>query len=486
MLDYFGQSPIVVRSSSLLEDAFGNSFAGKYDSLFCVNQGSREERLEDFIAAAKNIYASTMSERALRYRARRNILDQDEQMSLLVQRVSGDLYDKLYYPQAAGVGLSYNPYAWDKEIDPKAGVVRLVFGLGTRAVNRTDDDYTRVIALNVPAKRPEAGMDQVRRYTQHKADVLDMDANQLVSRDFAVVASQSPGLPIEVFASRDHEMERLAGETGRKDVFPWMLTFERLLEKTPFVEHMREMLQVLEGAYECPVDTEFTINCLDSENYRMNLVQCRPLHVTEAGQVHALPKALSEEDILFTTHGAVVGQSRSEPVDRLIYVIPSIYGNLPINDRYAIARLVGRLMRHQARRASEKVVMLGPGRWGTTMPSLGIPVSYAEISGVSFLCEIVSMHEGLTPDVSLGTHFFNELVEAEILYSALFPGRGDNWLNDAFFESMPNCLEDLVPEAAQRSGVVKVIDAANLPPGKTIQINANSIEQRVVCYLNGS
>jgi len=135
MLDYFGQSPIIVRSSSLLEDNYGNAFAGKYESVFCANQGSHQKRLEDFVAAVKTIYASTMSEKALRYRAQRGLLDRDEQMPLLVQRVSGNLHGNLFYPQVAGVGLSVNPYVWNKCIDPSAGMVRLVFGLGTRAVD---------------------------------------------------------------------------------------------------------------------------------------------------------------------------------------------------------------------------------------------------------------------------------------------------------------------------------------------------------------
>ena len=162
MLDYFGQSPIIVRSSSLLEDNYGNAFAGKYESVFCANQGPHAKRLQDFLSAVKTVYASTMSEKALRYRAQRGLLDRDEQMSLLVQRVSGGCYGSLFFPQIAGVGLSRNPYVWSECIDPAAGVVRLVFGLGTRAVDRSDDDYTRIVALNAPERRPESDFDEVR------------------------------------------------------------------------------------------------------------------------------------------------------------------------------------------------------------------------------------------------------------------------------------------------------------------------------------
>ena len=194
MVDYYGQSPIIVRSSSLLEDNYGNAFAGKYESVFCANQGPHAKRLQDFLSAVKAVYASSMSEKALRYRAQRGLLDRDEQMSLLVQRVSGGCHGSLFFPQVAGVALSRNPYVWSEQIDPAAGMVRLVFGLGTRAVDRSDDDYTRIVALNAPERRPESDFDEVREFSQRKVDVIDLEANQPVSYDFHRRGRRQPGL----------------------------------------------------------------------------------------------------------------------------------------------------------------------------------------------------------------------------------------------------------------------------------------------------
>ncbi len=483
MLDYFGQCPIIVRSSSLLEDAFGNSFAGKYESVFCVNQGSRDKRLEDFMAAVRTVYASTMSERALRYRAERGLLDRDEQMSLLVQRVSGSLEGSLFYPQVAGVAFSFNPYAWNERIDPDAGVVRIVFGLGTRAVDRRDDDYTRVAALNAPELRPESGIDQVRRYAQRKVDVLDLEANQLVSRDFMDVAAQSPTLEIERFATCDQTMDRRLAESQKDGGRSYTLMFDSLLSETTFVGDMSSMLRTLREAYGCPVDTEFTMNYFEGDNYKVNLVQCRPLPVAEGDVTTGPPTSIEEKNVVLRGHGAVVGPGRECRLDRLIYVVPSVYGKLPINDRYAVARLIGRLMHLDGPCAAQRVMLLGPGRWGTTTPSLGVPVSYAEISHVSVLCEIVAMHEGLVPDVSLGTHFFSELVEADILYVALFPGREGNVLNEEFLASLPNRLEQVLPPAVRRADVVRVIDAVDLPANRSILLHAHNRSQNVVCYV---
>jgi hypothetical protein len=485
MLDYFGQYPIIVRSSSLLEDAFGNSFAGKYESIFCPNQGSRDKRLEDFMSAVRTIYASTMSERALQYRTQRGILDRDEQMSLLVQRVSGSLHGHLYYPQVAGVGLSFNPYVWNQEIDPRAGMLRLVFGLGTRAVDRADDDYTRVVALNAPERRPEASFDEVRRYTQRQVDALDLAANRLLSSDFIDVAQVSHDLPLDVFASQDPELERLGAETGRGDMFSWILTFDRLLTQTSFPQNMRNMLETLERSYGTPVDVEFTANFTGDRDYRINLVQCRPLQVARDENDVSPPAGVAQPGVVMQTHGAVIGHGRVMGIDRIIYVAPATYGQLPIRDRYAIARLIGRLMHpEQPAPQPQRLLLLGPGRWGTSTPSLGVPVSFAEINRCAALCEIVAMRDDLVPDVSLGTHFFNELVECDILYTALFPTREGNLLNEGLLQKLPNRLVDLDPSSANRADVVHVIDAADLGKGETFVLHASNLSQQAICYID--
>ncbi|MHC4991880.1 MAG: PEP/pyruvate-binding domain-containing protein [Planctomycetota bacterium] len=475
MLDYFGQSPFIVRSSSLLEDNFANSFAGKYESVFCANQGHRERRLEDFLAAVRTVYASTMSEKALRYRARRGLLRLDEQMALLVMRVSGAMHGRYFYPAAAGVGLSFNPYAWSEQIDPDAGVIRLVFGLGTRAVDRVDDDYTRIVALNAPGRRPEASFDQVSEYAQRRADALDLESNQLKSSYFMDLVRSSKDLPLEMLASVDRQTETRTG------VKPWVLTFEGLLSGTDFVDQMRRMLNALEDAYGCPVDVEFTANFVESGDYRINPVQCRPLQVkgTELTAVPAIYVPRTAR--LIETQGPVLGQSRMIDIGRFIYVVPSAYGDLPLRDRYEVARLIGRINASAEGSETQPVMLIGPGRWGTSTPALGIPVSFHDINRVTALCEIVTMREDLVPDVSLGTHFFGELVEMDMLYLALFPKQDGNFLNREFFEASESRLTEIVPDAERWDYMVKVIDVA--PTARRVRLLANVRDQNVVCFF---
>ncbi|MBN1509321.1 MAG: hypothetical protein JW955_20920 [Sedimentisphaerales bacterium] len=479
MLDYFGQSPIIVRSSSLLEDNYGNSFAGKYESVFCPNQGPRERRLEDFLSAVRTIYASTMSEKALRYREQRGLLNHDEQMALLVMRVSGATHGRYYCPQAAGVGFSFNPYVWNESIDPTAGVLRLVFGLGTRAVDRSDDDYTRLVALNAPQRRPEANFEEVRRYAQRRVDYLDLQANRLMSGHFLDVVKECTDVPIEMFASADESEDVMTGSAAK----PWVPTFDGLLSTTGFVADMRDILHVLHAAYEYPVDVEFTLNFVGDNSYRIHIVQCRPLPVkgieTPGPATMEVPKA----DTIIEASGAVIGHSRHIRISRFVYVVPAAYSRLVLQDRHEVARLIERINNAPEPFVPGGVMLLGPGRWGSNDPFLGIPVTFPQINRTAVLCEIVAMHEHLIPDVSLGTHFLNELVETDMLYVALFPRRGNNYLRTEWFESSPNRLVPLVPKAGRWAEVVKVIEPSSVANEGSTFLIADALKQKVHCYF---
>jgi len=478
MLDYFGQAPIIVRSSSLLEDNFGNSFSGKYESVFCSNQGTKPQRLQAFLDAVRTIYASAMSEDALTYRARRGALQQDEQMALLIQRVSGKPYGDFFFPQLAGVGLSYNPYVWDESIDPNAGMLRLVFGLGTRAVDRHDDDYTRVVSLNAPTKRPEADSEAVARYTQKKMDMLDLGRNCFVSSYFADLVKQEVELPLALFASLD----RTHGGyyDSRETAHHHLLTFEKLFADTALLSDMRAMLETLRQAYDHHVDIEFAVNISRNGTYKINLLQCRPLQIVENVSLGGTVPEVDKKNLILEAHGGIIGHSKTLTIDRLIYVDPATYAQLPNTERYAVARLIGRLTHLAEHDTAETIMLMGPGRWGTSTPALGVPVSFAEINTVSVLCEMDIMHEHLVPDLSLGTHFFNDLVEMDMLYIGFFSTKQKNTLNREFFNQSANRLQDLLPKASALSPVVRVID---MPDKHKISLIADALKQRALLYV---
>ncbi|HQB89510.1 MAG TPA: PEP/pyruvate-binding domain-containing protein, partial [Treponemataceae bacterium] len=480
MLDYFGQSPIIVRSSSLLEDNFGNAFSGKYESVFCPNQGSRERRLENLLTAIKTIYASTLSEKALRYRAQLGILDRDEQMPLLIQRVSGDLHGQYFFPAVGGVGYSRNPYVWHPSIDPKAGVIRIVYGMGTRAVDRSDDDYTRIAALNAVSRRPESGIDAVRKFSQKRVDVIDLEANQLAATDFHDLSADSTPAELSLVATRD------------MDTKSWFITFDGLLEDTAFAADMSRILATLEEAYAHPVDIEFTVNFTGERDYRINIVQCRPFEardpasgdladVTTGDCVDAAPgtapvklPGIPEKALISSESGTVIGRSRTIIADVLIYIPADAYDALPPPEKHRVARSIGAIMRQM--NPDKKVILAGPGRWGTTSVSLGIPVTFAEISRAACVCEIVEMRDDLVPDVSLGTHFFNDLVEFDILYLALYPHKEGTVLDREYLRAAENKIRAYLPDGDRMEDVIRVLEGGSEP----LVLHADSLNQRYV------
>jgi len=462
MLEYFGQYPIIVRSSSLLEDGFGNAFAGKYDSFFCVNQGSPEERLAQFIEAVRKVYASTLNEEALAYRQQRGLARQEEQMALLVQRVSGAYHGNYFFPAFAGVGISYNTFVWRHDIDPGAGMLRLVVGLGTRAVDRVDGDYPRIVSLDQPLLVPHADPENRRRFTQHDVDVLDIEQNIWRIVPLAELQAEDSTLPLHLFADRDS-----AG---------WLVHFDRLLTKTGFAATMRRLLQTLERTYEYPVDVEFTGTYASTGRLYVNLIQCRPLQTRGIQAKRVEISAEGKAETLFRSKGNFMGGSIVQPLGRVIAVDPEAFMALTLSDKYELARLIGRLNRGIVTLDKIPTLLLGPGRWGTSTPQLGVPVRFAEINAMTAIAEVAFSAGGLQPELSFGSHFFQDLVETGVFYVALYPERPGCFLNATLLQERPNRLAESLPDDARFAEVVRVVD---LPRG--YQLLADIVSQQVVC-----
>lgn len=457
LLEYFGQSPIIVRSSSLLEDDFGNAFAGKYESVFCVNQGTPEERLAAFERAVREVYASTMSEEALDYRVNRGLMERDEQMAILVQRVSGDQHGEDYFPHVAGVGNSENLYIWDHAMDADAGMLRLVFGLGTRAVDRTVGDYARLVCLDDPLRLPPMARGDEKKYSQRGVDLLSLRENAWRSRRFEEVLGPELKTDYALFVSADAEAARRAREAGRAAPDAQIVDFRGLLTQTPFTEVMRHLLNTLEEAYDHPVDVEFTANFGRNGELSVNVVQCRPLQTRGVGAPVPLPADRS--DILFRGTGNFMGGNVRIPLDYVVYVRPLEYLALGEPDKYAVARHLGRV---NAALKGSSVMLLGPGRWGTTTPALGVPLRFAELANMAVIGEVASREAGFSPELSYGSHFFQDLVESGIFYVALPDGEGGVRFDASRLLTRTNLLQEVAPAPEHLVDVIRVVAAEGL------------------------
>ena len=474
MLEYFGQAPIIVRSSSLLEDGFGNSFAGKYQSVFCTNQGNLTERYEQFVKAVREVYASTMNEDALAYRLQRGLAHTDEQMALLVQRVSGINRGCYFFPDLAGVALSHNLYVWRPDMDPSAGMLRLVLGLGTRAVDRVGDDYARFVALDQPTIRPEADLEEQKTYSQHEVDLINLEHNSLETVSFQSVASKGFISHLPLFASQDYIHDAI------QKIDQWYLSFETLLGETAFPAVMRKMLHVLQAAYGYSVDTEFTCNFRSATDFSINLLQCRPLQIHLNQKRIIMPENISKDRIIFATEGRSMGGNLELRIKRFVYVVPECYAALNLSQKYEIARLIGKVNQLIASRDEFPTILLGPGRWGTSTPNLGIPVTFAEINRFAVFGEIAFKASGFMPELSYGTHFFQDIIENNNFYLIINEAESNTIFQHHFFERQPNQLSILLPDAERWQEVVRIIDEKSL--SEEFWIHADPTRQKVICW----
>jgi pyruvate, water dikinase len=484
MLDYFGQAPIIVRSSSLLEDSFGNAFAGKYRSEFCANQGSPEQRLEAFLRAVQLVYASALNPDALIYRRKRGLGENDEQMAILVQRVSGMPYRRYFFPSMAGVAFSHNLYAWTNRIDPKKGMIRLVFGLGTRAVNRVGGDYPRMIAVSHPELRPEIGR-QIAKYSQKNIDLLDLEANEFATLPLRGILTPLDYPNVNFFVSTltddfiDDSMYNSFDTTTQKV----LLTFNNLVKNTDLVKIMDEVLTTLENNWGQPVDIEFTAAIGLSGEVKLNLLQCRPLRLPRASSEPVeIPAKLDARNILFKSNRIMSG-GVINTIRYIIYIDPEAYSRISTLDKKrSIGRVVGKLNEY-FRGKEEKIIAVGPGRWGSNNIDLGVNVSYADIDNFMVLVEVGHATGGGEPELSYGTHFFQDLVEADIIYIPVFPDSEDTEFNRRFFTQSPNELSSLLPDYSEYGDVIRVIDVPSFRPGVYAHIIADANNRKAICYL---
>lgn len=473
MLEYFGQSPIIVRSSSLLEDNFGNAFAGKYDSVFCVNQGTPKERFEAFENAVRFVYASTMNEDALAYRMKRGLFDKDEQMAILVQRVSGDYYQAGFFPHIAGVGNSSNLYVWDSNIDADAGMLRLVFGLGTRAVGRTVGDYAKIVCLDDPQCSPLVSPEDQKKFSQHDVDILSLRENELTSRSMENIIENDLKTDKSLFASIDRVTAKRLRDLGYKDRgIPYILDFRNLLEDTEFPLLMKDVLGTLSSVYNYPVDIEFTANFTDNCDFKINLVQCRPLQTRGLGKTVQMPTVDESCKCFFATKGNFMGGNIRMQIDYVAYIDTVSYLNLSEQNKHAVARQIGYI---NTALKDQSVMLIGPGRWGTTTPSLGVPVNFSEICNMAVICEVASSDAGFMPELSYGSHFFQDLVETGIFYVAIFDGTNGVCYNREYIGTKSNLLSEILPNSQVFSDVIKLIKPDNL------EIYSDIVSQKLIC-----
>ena len=484
LLELVGHRPLIVRSSSLLEDNFGTSFAGKYESHFCPNQRSPEDNLHRLTQAIASIYASIFNPDALLYRRTKGLQDYDERMAILIQVVEGERFNKFHLPHASGVAFSHNLYRWSPQIRKEDGFLRLVWGLGTRAVDRADNDYPRLVALSHPLLHPSASAKDIQHYSQRFVDVIDLEENEFKTLPVhEVLNSEYPLLRYLAQVDQGGYLAPLYSKLVETTADQLVLTYDELLRRTALAGRMKKMLHLLEENYHTAVDTEFTVRILNPSDIQpeveITLLQCRPQSQLKEIDVR-LPQNLQAEDIIFSTT-RMAPNGEVTPIHYVLFVTPEGYYSLPTpTARLKLARVISRL---NAALINERFICVGPGRWGTSNPDLGIRIGYGDIYHTRALVELTGEQIGGAPEASFGTHFFQDLVESEIFPLAIYLEDPEVIFNREFFYNTPNQLAEYLPEEASWSDCIRLIRVDSFRPDHHLKLVMDDEAGQSVAFL---
>jgi hypothetical protein len=405
------------------------------------------------------------------YRRDHGLLDYNERMAMIVQKVVGRRFGDWFLPFASGVMFSYNSYAWSPKIQKEDGLVRLVFGLGTRAVDRVGGDYPRMIPLSHPGLRPEATADQVARYSQRMVDAINLRRGNLRTVDFRTLAAETDHPDLYEAASVEEDGSLQPPLTRLQDLRSsrLILTFENLLAKTPFVPLVRKVLAAVQAAYGRPVDMEFAW-----DDGKLYILQCRSLSTRREIERVVMPQDVPAGSRLFVSRTGLCS-ARVPGIEYVVYVDPRAYDRLAsASEKRRIGWAVGQINR---RLAGKVYALMGPGRWGSNDLNLGVPVGYGDINNTRLLVEIAFERDGYTPEVSYGTHFFQDLVESDIAYLPLHPDAEGSELAEGFLLGSANALAALDRELAPLSGVVHVVHVPTARDGELLHVYLDAESQ---------
>jgi pyruvate, water dikinase len=479
-LDDVGDNPLIVRSSSLLEDRAGSAFSGKYKSLFLGNQGTKEERLAALVDAVAEVYASIFGPDPTEYRSERGLLDVHEEMGVMIQQVVGKKIGKYFLPACSGVAFSNNEFRWSSRIKRGDGLIRMVPGLGTRAVDRVVDDYPVLIAPGQPNLKANVTVDEVLRYSPKRVDVINLETNAFETVEVAALLaycqSDYPQLRQLVSIVEHDRVEqpigRLLDFASQEIVF----TFAGLIEKTPFVSRIRSLLNLLQHYYRRPVDLEFAYDGQD-----FYLLQCRPQSFSTDALPVAIPQNLPADKVVFTAK-RFVSNGRVPDISHVVYVDLEGYSQLPDEATMRqVGLAVGRLNKLLPKR---QFILIGPGRWGSRGDiRLGVPVTYSDINNTAMLIEVAQQRGNYLPELSFGTHFFQDLVEAAIRYLPLYPDDPSCLFNELFLKRSHNLLAEMLPEFAHLADTLHIVDVPRETNGSVMRVLLNADLDQAVAFF---
>lgn len=482
-LDDFGDNPVIVRSSSLLEDRLGSAFAGKYKSLFLANQGPKEQRLEELLDAVSEVYASTFAPDPIGYRTEKGLLDYNEEMAIMIQEVVGVKRGKYFFSAFSGVAFSNNEFRWSPRIERGDGLIRIVPGLGTRAVDRIGDDFPILLAPGKPSLRVNQTFNEIVGYAPKYIDVINLETNTFETIsiiDLIHEIGSSYPLMNEIFSIVDgRNIKRPVGlgiDIQKHDI---VTTFDNLFANKKFIEQITSLLNELKSKLGYPVDIEFA-----SDGKNLYLLQCRPQSSSGDSVSAIIPKDILPDKIIFSAN-KYISNGKVPDIAFIVFIDPDNYSAAKSHEELVrVGEAVGKLNKMLPKR---NFILMGPGRWGSRDDiRLGVKVTYSDIHNCAVLIEIARKKGNYIPDLSFGTHFFQDLVESGIRYLPLYPDSEGIEFNWDFLLNNENTLTRFLPDYEDVANIVRVINVRESTGGNIIRVLFNADKGKALALITNS
>ena len=430
------KSPIAIRSSSLLEDAHYQPFAGIYSTYMIPYLADKYQMLQMLACAIKGVYASVFYRDSKAYMtATRNVIDQ-EKMAVILQEVVGKDYGTRYYPTMSGVLRSLNYYPIGDE-EAEEGIASLALGLGKYIVD--GGQTLRVCPYHPHQVLQTSETEMALRDTQTQFYALDM---KHVGDDFKVddgfnilklrvkdaVEDQSLNYIASTFDPYDQVINDGVYETGRK-----LITFAGVLQHdvVPLPELMQMSMKCGSEAMRRPVEIEFACNIHADKTCDFYLLQIRPI-VDAKEMLDEDVRAIPDTDCLLRSHNSL-GHGISEDVTDVVYV--KYDDHFSAMNNFYVADDIERINR-KFLADGKNYVLIGPGRWGSSDHYLGVPVKWPHISAARVIVEVALKNYNIDP--SQGTHFFQNLTSFGVGYFTVDTNTGEGgFVNKEMLDAMP-------------------------------------------------
>ena len=465
------RSPLAVRSSSKLEDSSYQPFAGVYSTYMIPLVENKNQMLRMLGKAIKSVYASVFYTGSRTYIQTTGNLLSEEKMAVVVQSICGSAHEGMYYPMLSGVARSVNFYPIGSE-KPEDGIVNLAFGLGKTVV---DGGNSLRFSPKFPKKILQLSEPKLAlRDTQKMMYALDLRAGSFkISRDEGVnlahmqvsEALQTFSYPELVASTFSVENNRMLPGIAAKG--PRVISFDAILKygRYPLAQIIRDVLDICKKELMCDIEIEFAADIEQRENgtrFNLKLLQVRPVGEYSNENAISIEKVKEETDNVILESSKALGSGKVEGMDYIIYVPAETFDSARTKEMAAeIAELNNRI-----KSEGGSYLLVGPGRWGSSDPWLGIPVVWSDISEARMIVETAIPGYRIEP--SQGTHFFQNITSLGVGYLTIDTVIGDGMVNESLLSSL---------EPVHDGAFVKLYKA---PEGMTGYIDRSSSKAIVV------